>query len=334
MNKSLVIGITAGDINGIGPEVALRAMHACGNRNVKLVLIGSAPVLKKITKRARLSETESFIGSLPTRAELPRRAIWDPIPDVIPAYQPGRCRTDASRAAAEWIRVAAEMCLDDRLDAMVTAPISKEGFQAAGINVPGHTEMLAKITGARRFAMMLFGRQLRVTLVTRHIPLSRVAKALNPEKISEAIELTAFALPWLGARRARIAVCGVNPHAGDGGKIGREEIEIIEPVVKQCRARGIHVIGPLPADSVFYRAIHSEFDAVVAMYHDQGLAPLKMIAFDSGVNVTLGLPIVRTSPDHGTAYELAGSFRASPASMSAAIKWAIKLAQRPNPWNQ
>jgi 4-hydroxythreonine-4-phosphate dehydrogenase len=215
---------------------------------------------------------------------------------------------------------------------MVTAPINKEGFARAGIDFPGHTELLAACTGARRFAMMLFGGGLRVVLATRHIPLREVARRLNPSALREAVTLTHQALPWLGLPRARIAVCGLNPHAGDGGRLGDEEKRWIGPVLRGLRRRGFDIAGPLPADTVFHHARCGDYDAVVALYHDQGLAPLKTLAFDEGVNLTLGLPIVRTSPDHGTAYDLAGRGAANPSSMVAAVGAAVTLAGRPNPW--
>jgi 4-hydroxythreonine-4-phosphate dehydrogenase len=180
--------------------------------------------------------------------------------------------------------------------------------------------------------MMLFGGPLRVTLATRHVPLTHVSKKLTTAGILETIVMTGEALPWLGCRKQRIAVCGLNPHAGDGGKIGREEITVIAPAIRKAKKKGFDVTGPVPADTVFHQALKGKYDAVVAMYHDQGLGPLKMLAFDSGVNVTLGLPIVRTSPDHGTAFNIAGKGAANPESMIEAIKWAVQLARRKNPW--
>ena len=223
-------------------------------------------------------------------------------------------------------------CRAGCLDAMVTAPISKEGFHKAGVDFPGHTEMLAELCGVKRFAMMLFGGPLRITLVTRHVPLTSVSKSLTTAGILETIRITGKALPWLGSPKQRIAVCGLNPHAGDGGTIGREEITVIEPAIRKARKEGFDVSGPVPADVVFHQALQGKYDAIVSMYHDQGLGPLKMLAFNSGVNITLGLPIVRTSPDHGTAFDIAGKGIANPASMIEAIRWAARLARRKNPW--
>jgi 4-hydroxythreonine-4-phosphate dehydrogenase len=321
MKRPLRIGITLGDLNGIGPEVALQALrHLGAQTGIRFVLIGSpkaiAPLLRKHDR-------------------LPRHVLlWDPTPHLAPRHQPGRITAEAARAAAAWIYFAVRACHTGMLDAIVTAPISKEGFALAGVNFPGHTEMLAALTGTQRFAMLLFGGPLRVTLVTRHLPLAKVAAALSAEKIVEAIRLTDEGLRWMGLRQRRIAICGLNPHAGDGGLLGREEIEIITPAIHAARRTGLKLTGPIPADTVFHQAIHGKFDAIVAMYHDQGLGPLKMLAFDSGVNLTLGLPLVRTSPDHGTAYDIAGKNIANPASMIEAIRWAIRLAGHPNPWKK
>ena len=217
---------------------------------------------------------------------------------------------------------------------MVTAPICKEGFHKAGIDVPGHTELLAELTGTKNFGMMLMGGGLRVMLVTRHIPVSKVSAALSKKNIREAIELTGQALKLFGLKDGRIGVCGLNPHAGDGGIIGREEIELINPAIRSARKKGFAVSDAVPADTIFYQALNGQFDAVVAMYHDQGLGPLKMIGFDEGINVTLGLPIIRTSPDHGTAFGIAGQNKASAKSMKSAVALAIEMAGKPNPWKK
>lgn len=324
------IGITLGDVNGIGPEVALKAAYQkrwpAGTR---LILIGHPGLLAEQARALDLPAPPAIPNlATPSRA---RVTVWDPAPARL-SWKPGRLLPDASAAAAAWIRATVQACLDDQLDGMVTAPISKEGFHRAGVMVPGHTEMLAALCQTRRFAMMLFGGPLRVVLATRHIPISEVPRQLTSAVVEDAIRLTAEALPWLGAKRARVAVCGLNPHAGEGGDIGREDLDLIAPVVRRLRARGLNVTGPWPGDTIFHEAARGDFDAVVAMYHDQGLAPLKLIAFDRGVNVTLGLPIVRTSPDHGTAFAIAGQNKANPASMIEAIRWAIRLAGSRPPW--
>jgi 4-hydroxythreonine-4-phosphate dehydrogenase len=312
------IGITIGDINGIGPEVALKAITA-GEwpDDMEFMLYGPVTAMKRQARDMELL--------LPEYVHLRDVGV-----DV--AWDPGTITVDASRAAEMAIRRVVEGCLSGDLDAMVTAPISKEGLHKAGIHVPGHTELLAELTGTARYGMMLIGGGLRVMLVTRHIPISEVPAALTRENISEAIELTGQALEWFGLKNGKIGVCGLNPHAGDGGVIGREEIELINPAIEVARNKGFNVSDATPADTIFYQALNGQFDAVVAMYHDQGLGPLKMIGFDEGINVTLGLPIIRTSPDHGTAFDIAGQNKASARSMKSAIALAIDLAGKPNPW--
>jgi 4-hydroxythreonine-4-phosphate dehydrogenase len=232
-----------------------------------------------------------------------------------------------------WLKHGAELCLRGEADALVTAPVNKEAIIRSGLKgFVGQTELLSALAKTERTAMMLLGcddrqRWLRVALATVHLPIARVAQALTREKIELAIELAARACGDLGLSRARVAVCGLNPHAGEGGQIGTEEITTILPAVEAARANGIDVLGPLAADTLFHYAFRGDYDAVVAMYHDQGLVPLKMIGFETGVNWTLGLPFIRTSPDHGTAYDIAGKGIANPSSMIEAIRLAKKLAQ-------
>jgi 4-hydroxythreonine-4-phosphate dehydrogenase len=312
------IGISIGDVNGIGPEVAFKA-----------ILAGSWP-----------DDMEFMLYGPVTAMKRQARALALPLPEYVHlrdvgvdvALEPGKITADASRAAAVAVERVVEGCLSGDLDAMVTAPICKEGFDKAGIHVPGHTEYLAELTGTSKFGMMLIGGGLRVMLVTRHIPVSQVPGALTKENICEAIELTGQALGLFGLTKGKIGVCGLNPHAGDGGVIGREEIEVINPAIGAARKKGFNVSDAVPADTIFYQALNGQYDAVVAMYHDQGLGPLKMIGFDEGINVTLGLPIIRTSPDHGTAFGIAGQNQASPTSMISAIAMAVDLAGKPNPW--
>lgn len=302
------IGITCGDVNGIGPEIALKAVSSGRwNPGVEFVLIGPKQVF-------------DYSG------------VW-PV-DFSGKQMPGKITAEASQTAVAAIKRAVQGCLDGELDAMVTAPICKEGLKLAGVNYPGHTEMIAELTGTGRYGMMLMGKELRVMLATRHLPLRAVADALTKENILEAIELTGEALKWFGFDNGRIGVCGLNPHAGDGGALGNEESVVIAPAIAAARTKGFNAVGPVPADVIFYQALAKQYDAVVAMYHDQGLGPLKMHAFDCGVNLTLGLPIIRTSPDHGTAFNIAGKNIAQPDSMIAAIETAIQLAGQPNPWKR
>src|SRR5207245_279127 len=239
----------------------------------------------------------------------------------------------AALAALSWLTDGAQRCLRRELDALVTAPVNKESIIRAGQPFIGQTEFLSKLAGTDRTAMMLLGeddrhRWLRVALATTHVPLKCVADALSRDKIELVIDLAAQSCRDLGLPRARIAVCGLNPHAGEGGQLGTEEQTIIGPAVFAAQRRQIDVHGPLSADALFYHAYRGDYDAVIAMYHDQGLVPLKMIGFETGVNWTLGLPFIRTSPDHGTAYDIAGQGRADPSSMREAIRLAKQLARK------
>lgn len=314
------IGITLGDINGIGPEVTLKAVtEGKWAHDVEFMLYGPVSAIKMLAREMKL-ELPEYVHLRDVGVEV--------------TWNIGEIAVDASCAADAAIRRVVEGCLSGDLDAMVTAPICKEGFHKAGIDVPGHTELLAELTGTSNFGMMLIGGGLRVMLVTRHLPISEVPGALTKETIQEHIELTGKALKLFGLKDGKIGVCGLNPHAGDGGILGREEIELINPAIQAARENGLNVSDAVPADTIFYEALRGDYAAVVAMYHDQGLAPLKMIGFDEGINVTLGLPIIRTSPDHGTAFGIAGKNKASPKSMMCAIELAIEMASNPNPWKR
>jgi len=312
------IAITIGDINGIGPEIALKAVGKYRwPKGVEFVFIGSEELVRQQAKAMQIPVSRK-IGFL----------------DVGQAFPPalGKIRANASKLAETAIRRAVEGCRSGEFDAMVTAPICKEGFHKAGIDVPGHTELLAELTHTQNFGMMLIGGGLRVMLVTRHLPIAVVPGALTRKNIREHIELTGKALELFGIEQGKIGVCGLNPHAGDGGVLGREEIELINPAIRAARKKGYNVSDAVPADTLFFQALEKQYDAVVAMYHDQGLAPLKMVGFDEGVNVTLGLPIIRTSPDHGTAFGIAGQNKASAKSMKNALALALEMAAKPNPW--
>jgi len=314
------VGITIGDVNGIGPEIALKAVaYGRWAGDEKFIFIGSEAVVRE----------QAAAMEIPISSKIEFIDVETP-----PKWSPGKIGVKASRMAAAAVRKAVEGCLSEELDAMVTAPICKEGFHKAGIDVPGHTEFLAELTHTKNFGMMLLGGGLRVMLVTRHIPISAVAGTLTQKLIREHIQLTAEGLELFGIKDGKIGVCGLNPHAGDGGVLGSEEKSLINPAIRTVRKKGFNVSDAVPADTIFYEALKGDYDAVVAMYHDQGLAPLKMIGFDEGINVTLGLPIIRTSPDHGTAFGLAGKNKASAKSMRNAIKLALEMAGKPNPWKQ
>lgn len=332
MTPARRIGISMGDVNGVGPEVALLAARSLKSAGVEWTIVGSAPVAASVAGAWRMPTPHRISG-----LDVPPRAgaitLWSPPGVPEPRFRPGVLAVSASRAAGAWIRAATDAAAAGRLDALVTAPISKEGFQRAGWPAHGHTELIAARLGVRKYGMLLAGGGLRVMLATRHLPLARVPRAITPALLRDQLELLHAALPWLGVPRpGRIAVAGLNPHAGDGGALGREELEVIAPAVRAARRRGWRVEGPLAGDTVFHFARSGGADAVLAMYHDQGLAALKTVAFDEGVNITLGLPIVRTSPDHGTAFDIAGRGRARPDSMIAALRCACDLSGRRNPW--
>jgi 4-hydroxythreonine-4-phosphate dehydrogenase len=282
------IAITAGDPAGIGPEIAGRA--AADPR----VLAVCEPV------------------------------IYGPGSDQ--QFQPGVLSADAGRAGYRAICDAVRDAMDGAVQAVVTAPINKLAWSMAGVPFPGHTELLAHLTGSARVAMMFWSEPLKVVLATVHLPLARVPSVLTRELLDGIIDLTAAELPRFGLRQPRIAVAGLNPHAGEQGLLGDEEQRVFEPAIESARARGIRIEGPFPGDTVFVRAMRGEFDAVIASYHDQGLIPVKMAAFGQAVNVTLGLPIIRTSVDHGTAFDIAGKGVADVSSLITATLLAARLA--------
>ncbi len=282
------VALTSGDPAGIGPEVAAKA--AADPR----VLAACEPI------------------------------VYGP-PDAS-RFAPGVLSGDAGRAAYAVIVRAVDDARRGIVQAVATAPINKEAFRLGGLPWSGHTDLLAHLTGARHVAMMFHSDALRVVLATVHIALADVPRSLTAESLDATIDLTARELPRFGIARPRIAVAGLNPHAGEHGLFGVEEQTAIRPAIAACRARGIDVDGPFPGDTVFVRARRGDFDVVVACYHDQGLIPVKLVAFGQAVNVTLGLPIIRTSVDHGTAFDIAGKGVADPESMIAAVLLAARLA--------
>jgi 4-hydroxythreonine-4-phosphate dehydrogenase len=322
------IGITLGDVTGIGPEATLKALAAePADDETRYLLIGDAGHLQRLNEKlgTRLP-LEKFSGYKTAGKVFVTQPFAEPLPENLPAGSPA-----AANGAMAALKNGARRCLRHELDALVTAPVNKEAIVRAGHRFVGQTELFAKAAKTKRYAMMLLGhdehdRWLRVALVTIHTAIKSVSRKMTPEKIMLAIELAAQACRDLGLPRAKIAVCGLNPHAGEGGEFGDEEIKTITPTVLAAQKNGLDVVGPLSGDTVFYYALRGDFDAVVAMYHDQGLAPLKAVAFDTGVNWTLGLPFIRTSPDHGTAYDIAGKGIANPSSMIAAIRLAKQLA--------
>jgi 4-hydroxythreonine-4-phosphate dehydrogenase len=323
------IGISLGDVTGVGPEVVLKALASEGHGDgLRYLLIGDPALLGALNHRLGLNlPLQPYAGPNSEGTFFVHNPLTEPLPPDLVAGSPA-----AAKASLAWLKDGAERCLRHELDALVTAPVNKESILHTGLPFIGQTEYLSRLAGTERTAMMLLGqddrgRWLRVVLVTTHIPLRLVAEQLTIPKVELAIELAARACVDLRLDRARVAVCGLNPHAGEGGELGNEEITIVGPAVQAVRARGVDVSGPFAADALFYQVFKGDYEAVVAMYHDQGLAPLKMIGFESGVNWTLGLPFIRTSPDHGTAYNIAGRGIANPSSMREAIRLALQLAR-------
>jgi len=312
------LAITLGDPAGIGPEVTLKALAAIHPADeTQYVLIGDSAQITELNSRLRLGLDFSDARFMvrPPEAVVPK-TLRSP---------------EGARFAHACLEAAAKLCVGGEVAGVVTAPVNKEAIIRAGIPFVGQTEFFTERAGVNRTVMMLLGpdernRWLRVALATVHIALREVPVKLTPDKVLLAIERAAEACELLGLPRRRVAVCGLNPHAGEGGEFGDEEARVIDPAIQQARADGLDVVGALSGDTVFHHALHGAYDAVVAMYHDQGLAPLKLAAFDKGVNWTLGLPYIRTSPDHGTAYDLAGQGKANPSSMIEAIRLAKQLA--------
>jgi len=323
------IGISLGDATGVGPEVALKAIAAeAAVDDTKYLLIGDENYTFNLARRLQLNlPLKKFSDYSDTGKVFTVNPLAIPLPENLPAGA-----LLAAHAAMAALHDGGQRCLRGELDALVTAPVNKKSIVDAGHKFIGQTEFLSELASAKRTAMMLLGtdergRWLRVALATVHISIKSVSEKLTAEKVFLAVELAAQACRDLGLPRAKIAVCGLNPHAGEGGEFGDEEIKIISPMIQAMQKRGFDVTGPLSGDTVFHYALQGDFDAVVAMYHDQGLAPLKAVAFDTGVNWTLGLPFIRTSPDHGTAYDIAGKGIANPGSMIAAIRLAKQLAK-------
>ncbi len=308
------IGITMGDPNGIGAEVIVKALSCSEIQGLcEPLVFGSEEVLKQAKRIVGISSNFEIVK----------------IGDFAGAkLRPGKVDKKAGQASISYIKEAIRYALESKIDAIVTAPITKESIHIAGAKHPGHTEMLQELTGAKRVAMMFEGDKFRVVLATIHCALSEVPKLIDEEKIFSTIELAHESLVNLfKIDKPRIVVCGLNPHAGEAGAFGNEEILSIVPAVKRAVEKGMDVSGPISADTLFYHAAQGRWDAVIAMYHDQGLIPFKMLSFDDGVNVTLGLPIIRTSPDHGTAYDIAWRGKANPSSMIAAMEVAVRLVK-------
>ncbi|MCX7150013.1 MAG: 4-hydroxythreonine-4-phosphate dehydrogenase PdxA [Rhodocyclales bacterium] len=318
-----VIAVTSGEPAGIGPDICLRLAQR--EWPARMVVLGDRELLTARARQLGLDASRLEIRHVP----LQESALAGPRSGIPGRQSPGRLDPANARYVLDILDVALAGCVSGEYAAMVTAPVHKGVINDAGIAFSGHTEYLANHTGTPRVVMMLAGAGLRVALATTHLALKDVPAAITRSDLEITLRiLHADLRKKFGIARPRILVAGLNPHAGEGGHMGREEIEVITPVLDKLRAEGMNLIGPLPADTLFTKNVLAGSDAQLAMYHDQGLAVLKYAAFDQGINVTLGLPIIRTSVDHGTALDLAGTGKASPASLFAAIDAAIDMASR------
>ncbi|MCZ8373984.1 MAG: 4-hydroxythreonine-4-phosphate dehydrogenase PdxA [Beijerinckiaceae bacterium] len=333
------LAITMGDPAGIGPEIIVRAAgklaERLATREFKLLVVGDVPSLRK---------AESMLG-MPPIPETGEDAAWPALACLQAGDPGGEIRTGeigapGGRVAYLAIEKAVSLAQKGRVQGLVTAPLNKEALNLAGYHYAGHTELLAELTGVKGSVMMLAHGNMNVSHVTTHVALEDVPKRLTPERLRRVIDLTDGALRRLGKAKPRIAVAALNPHAGEGGLFGRQDIDISAPTIARAVADGLDVVGPVPGDTVFVKLRAGQYDAVVAMYHDQGHIPVKLLGFHvdpatgtwdalSGVNITLGLPIIRTSVDHGTAFDIAGKGIASETSLIEAIDYAMRLAAPP-----
>lgn len=321
-----LLALTMGDPAGIGPEVVLKAALTAPD-GCRLVVVGDLSTLTEAATCLDVPLTPvAWQPSMPYPAQSGVLPVLPGSP--LPAEQrvPGQPTPAGGEASFHYVETGVRLTLHNIFQALVTAPISKAMWHAAGRHYPGHTELLAALTDTAEVRMMLVGSRLRVVLVTTHIALAQVPASLSTERILRTITMTAAHLSrFHGLSAPRLAVAGLNPHAGEAGAFGDEEARLIAPAVQHARSQGVTVDGPFPADSIFVRAVSGAFDAVICLYHDQGLIPLKLLSWEDGVNVTIGLPLVRTSPDHGTAFDIAGQGKADPRSMAAAIALAVDM---------
>ena len=322
------IGITMGDPAGIGPEVVLKAVAEGEVRRACIpVIIGDAPLLAHTARTLDLQSGYDIV-----RADEPFPEHSEPViyhlGNIHGFIEPGIESGAAGKAAGGYIEAAVELCAAGSIDAVATAPINKRALFLGGYSFPGHTEFFAHLTGAEEYAMAFVAGNLRIVLISTHVPLAEAIRLVERDRVLEIINLTHRELQRWGIERPRLAVAALNPHGAEGGLFGVEEASEIMPAIDAGRRDDINVQGPYSADTVFLRASRGEFDAVVACYHDQAMIPVKCLSFGEAVNVTLGLPFIRTSVDHGTAFDIAGKGLAEHSSMVAAIKLAAELSQR------
>ncbi len=327
----IVIGISMGDPTGIGPEVIIKSLIDKNiRRKILPIVFGDKGVLTRVAEdigiKVRFREITS-LENIRNFALSEKEILVRSISNLkMTRLRYGRPDRNCGRAMVNYVKEAVKACLDGYVHAIVTGPINKEIINEAGYRYGGHTDMIAELTGAREFTMMFVSNHFKVSLVTVHVPLKDVSMRITPQRIYKVGLLTWKTLrEFFGLKNPKIAVCGLNPHAGEGGIFGDEERDMIYPAIVSMKSIGIDVEGPLSPDSAFWRAYNREFDSVIAMYHDQGLIPVKLVDFSNAVNITIGIPIIRTSPAHGTAYNIAGKGVAQPDSMKSAITLAAQM---------
>jgi 4-hydroxythreonine-4-phosphate dehydrogenase len=322
-----LIAVTMGDPAGIGGEVTLKALATFPKSSLsRYVVIGDFDYLHQLSKLFKIKISLTQIQKIED-ARLLRHQVGVLDLGGAEKVKMGQVSAACGVAAVDYIFEASKLALQGKVKAIVTAPISKEAIHKGGCVFPGHTELLAHLSKTKSFAMMMVGGPFKIVLQSIHVALKDSTRYVTPALVSEKLELTQKSLrQWFGIAKPRIAVAGVNPHAGENGAFGQEEIKILKPVIAKYQRKGLKVSGPHPPDTLYYWAAQGKYDAVLCMNHDQGLIPFKLLAFENGVNMTLGLPYVRTSPDHGTAFDIAGKGVAKPHSMIAALKLAEKLS--------
>lgn len=350
-----LIGITMGDPAGIGAEVIVKAVSSQQScKDADFLIIGSEPVISRAAEICNISFdyeivdniaplslnrgsgrrnspefVRGWIGDMQPRIPASKIALLPMNNLALEGLANNRPTMEGGRASIEYILKGIDLAINNVVDCLVTAPINKEAIAMAGFKYPGHTELLKEQTDSEKAVMLMVGGGLRVSFLTSHVPLKRVTGLINIDDLLSTIMITSHGLKrYFSIDDPRVAVCGLNPHAGEGGRFGGEEMDVVAPSVREAREKGVKCVGPVPADVAFYKAIKGEYDVVVALYHDQGSIPLKLLAFESGVNITLGIPIIRTSPDHGTAYDIAWKGIADPGSMIEAIRIGAMMASK------
>jgi len=327
------IAISSGDINGIGPEIILKTLANESLEHLTPVILSSAGVINFYLKNLSIDISFHHARSVDDLAD-GQINVLESYDKESPKVVPGAFTKDSGKCAMIAVERGIELCKSNEADALVTAPISKEAVNLAGYSIPGHTEFLAKHTNTSNFMMMLVNDGLRVGLASVHVPLAEVPKHISKQKLLECISVMDASLKRdFNIAEPKIALLGLNPHAGDGGVIGMEEINIITPTIEQAKQNDYRISGPYPADGFFGNRKYKDYDGILAMYHDQGLIPFKTLSFGAGVNFTAGLPIIRTSPDHGTAFDIAGQNKANPSSFTQAFVLAVELAKNRNQKN-